>query len=150
VNGVETGAAVCGLYGDMAEVVAGYVAGLPPGVVLPGGKTGFSEHPDTITKAITRPVHRENTILLFNPASLPYYADEFYGPAGKYIFTVSPDVLVKTRRPPVATGRSSGLPVAGVRHSREQLRRVRTVRMEASPVPERGPGVCLHRIFFQT
>jgi hypothetical protein len=97
VNGVETGVAVCGFAGDEAEVVAGYVEGLPPGVaVIPGCKTGFSEHPDNITKAITRPVTRENTILLFNQASLPYSSDEFYGPAGKYIFTVSPDILVKT------------------------------------------------------
>jgi hypothetical protein len=104
----------------MAEVVAGYVAGLPPGgVVIPGGKTGFSEHPDKITKAITRPVTRENTILLFNPVSLPYSSDEFYGPAGKYIFTVSPDVLMKTRRPPVTTGRSFCLPAAGLRCSLE-------------------------------
>ena len=112
VNGVETGVAVCGFARVVAEVFAVNVAGLPSGgVVIPGCKTGLSEHPDTITKAITRPVTRENTILLFNPASLPYYADECYGPAGKYIVTVSPDVLVKTRRPPVATGRSSGLPV---------------------------------------
>jgi hypothetical protein len=88
VNGVETVVAVCGFAGDAAEVVAGYVAGLSPGVgVIPGCKTGFSKHPDKITKAITRPVTRENTILLFNPASLPNYADEFYGPSGKYIFT---------------------------------------------------------------
>jgi hypothetical protein len=81
--------------------------------VISGCKTGFSEHPDKITKAITRPIHRENTILLFNPASLPYYSDEFFGPAGKYIFTVFPDVLMKTKRPFVATGRSFGLPVGG-------------------------------------
>jgi hypothetical protein len=71
----------------VAEAVAGYVTGLSPGgVVIPGCTTGFPEHPDKITKAITSPVTRENTILLFNPASLPYYSDEFYGPAGKYIF----------------------------------------------------------------
>jgi hypothetical protein len=71
----------------VACVVAGYVTVLSPGgVVIPGCTTGFPEHPDKITKAITSPVIRENTILLFNPASLPYYSDEFYGPAGKYIF----------------------------------------------------------------
>jgi hypothetical protein len=114
VNGGETGGAVCGFAGDVAEVVAGNVAGLPPGGgVIPGCRPGFSEHPDKITKAIMSPVHRKNTILLFTPASLPYYSDEFYGPAGKYIFIVSPGFLVKTRRPLVATGRSSGLPVAG-------------------------------------
>jgi hypothetical protein len=104
---------VCGFARVVACVVAGYVTGLSPGGgVIPGCTTGFPEHPDKITKAITRPVNRENTILLFNPASLPYYSDEFYGPAGKYIFTVSPGVLMKTRRPPVATGRYSGMPVA--------------------------------------
>jgi len=71
----------------VAEVIGGYVTGLSPGGgVIPGCTTDFSEHPDKITKAITRPVNKENTILLFNPASLPYYSDEFYGPAGKYIF----------------------------------------------------------------
>ena len=93
--------AVCGFARVVAGVVAVYVAGLPPGAVVTSGcKTGFSEHPDKITKAITRPVTRENTILLFNPASLLYYADEFYGQAGKYSFTVFPDILMKTRRPP--------------------------------------------------
>jgi len=96
------------------EVVAVYVAGLLPGVVIiPGCKTGFPEHPDKITKAITRPVNRENAILLFNPASLPYYSDAFFGPVREYIVTVSPDFLMKTGRPLVATGRSSGMPVAG-------------------------------------
>jgi hypothetical protein len=71
-------------------------------VVISGCKTGFSEHPDTITKAITRPVNRENIILLFKPASLLYYSDEFYGSAGKYIFTVFQGVLMKTRKPLVA------------------------------------------------
>ncbi len=73
VNSVETGVAVCGYGGEMDEVCAGDVAGLPAGTgVRAGCKTGFPEHPDKITKAITRPVMRENTILLFNPASLPY------------------------------------------------------------------------------
>jgi len=99
VNGIETGMAVCGYACDAAEVVAGYVAGLPPsGVVIPGCTPGFSEHPDKITNAITKPVHRKNTILLFNPASLPYYSVELYRPSGKYIFTVFPDVPVKTGR----------------------------------------------------
>jgi hypothetical protein len=114
VNGGKTGVAVCGFARVVAEVVTGYVAGLPPGgVVIPGCTTGLSKHPDNITKAITRPVTRENTMFLFNPASLPCDADEFYGPAGKYIVTVSPDVLVNTRRPPGGSGRSSGMPVAG-------------------------------------
>jgi hypothetical protein len=70
VNGGETGVAVCGFARVVDEVVAGYVAGLPPGVgVIPGCKPGFSKHPDNITKAITRPVTRKNTFLLFNPAS---------------------------------------------------------------------------------
>jgi len=112
VNGVVTGVAACGFAGDAAEVVFGGVAGLFPGVaVIPGCITGFSEHPDIITKAITSPVTRENTILLFNPASLPYDADEFYGLAGKYIFSVFPDVQVKTGQSPVAGGRAVGCPL---------------------------------------
>jgi hypothetical protein len=106
--------AVCGFVRGAADVFSGEVTGFPPGAVVTSGcKTGFSEHPDNITKTITRPVNRENTILLFNPASLPYSSGEFYGPAGKYSFTVSPAVLMKTRRPLVATGRSFCLPVAG-------------------------------------
>jgi hypothetical protein len=94
VNCVETGVAVCGFVNGVAGVFSMEVTGFPPGAVVPSGcNTGFSEHPDNITKAITRPIHRENTIFLFNPASLPYSSDEFYGPAGKYIFTVSPYVL---------------------------------------------------------
>jgi hypothetical protein len=132
VDGAETGVAVCGFERDVAEVVAGYVAGLlPGGGVIPGCRTGFSEHPDKITKAITRPVTRENTILLFNPASLPYYSDEFYGTAGKYIFTVSPDVVMKTKGALVATGRSFGQPIGGLRCPVEWLRRARMVKVWA-------------------
>jgi hypothetical protein len=106
--------AVWGFVNGVAGVFSREVTGFPPGgVVTSGCTTGFSEHPDTITNAITRPVTRENTVLLFNPASLPYYSDEFYGTAGKYSFSVPPDALMKTRRSPVATGRSFGQPGGG-------------------------------------
>jgi hypothetical protein len=91
VNGVKTGVVDFRFARVVAGVSAVCVAGVPPCVAAPPGcKTGLSEHPDNITKTITRPVKRENTILLFNPASLPYSADESNGQSGKYIVTASP------------------------------------------------------------
>jgi hypothetical protein len=114
--------AVCGFARVAAGVVVVYVAGLPPGeVVTSGCKTGFSEHPDKITHAITRPVTRENTILVFNPASLLYYADEIYGQAGKYSFTVFPDILMKTRRPPAGIHEARFSRFTGTDFSRRRI-----------------------------